>query len=444
MTTVTLDVDNVSPSFDYQVGGTTPASQSLRVGSTGGSVSFFATAAGGNWLSVSPTQGNTPATVTVAVNPQGVAVGTYSGTLTFTSNGVGNSPQTRNVTLTVRPAPTLSATPTALTFTYRTDAVSFPAAQSVSVSGVGGNLQYSAVANTAWITVNPATGTTPGAMTIGVNPTGLNPGRYNGQVTVTSSGGAATSTATVDVNLTVSAPLPTVTSILNGASYQGSSLAPGEIVALFGNFMGPATLTPLVLDGSGNVTTTISQVRVLFSGIPAPLLYVSATQVGAVVPYDMTGKLTASVWVEYLGVRSNAVPVNLATSAPGIFTANASGNGQGAILNQDYGANSSSNAAARGSVVMVYATGEGQTIPPGVDGRVNHDYKNLPKPVLAVTATVDGKPANVQYYGAAPDMVSGLMQVNVEIPATVSTGAVPIVITVGSASSQTGITVAVR
>jgi len=68
----------------------------------------------------------------------------------------------------------------------------------------------------------------------------------------------------------------------------------------------------------------------------------------------------------------------------------------------------------------------------------------LPRPIRAVTVLVDGQPAEVQYAGAAPGQVAGLMQVNVRIPAGVSTGEVPIEIQVGDAKSQPGMTIAVR
>ena len=67
-------------------------------------------------------------------------------------------------------------------------------------------------------------------------------------------------------------------------------------------------------------------------------------------------------------------------------------------------------------------------------------------PVLQpVTATVGGVPATVAYAGSAAGLVSGVMQVNLIIPATAPTGSsVPIVVSVGTANSQAGVTVAVQ
>jgi uncharacterized protein (TIGR03437 family) len=135
--------------------------------------------------------------------------------------------------------------------------------------------------------------------------------------------------------------------------------------------------------------------------------------------------------------------LKVADSAPGIFATDSSGRGQGAILNQDYSPNGASNAAARDSVVMIYATGEGQTNPPGVDGTLVG--ATLPQPIQKVTVTIGGKNAEVSYAGGAPGNVAGLLQVNAKVPADAATGGtVPVVVTIGGVSSQTTITMAVK
>jgi uncharacterized protein (TIGR03437 family) len=91
---------------------------------------------------------------------------------------------------------------------------------------------------------------------------------------------------------------------------------------------------------------------------------------------------------------------------------------------------------------MLFGEGGGQTDPPGVDGTVTGlIIANLTEPVQVQIGGVDAK---VDFAGAAPSLVSGVMQINVHIPTTVSSGNVPVVITVGGISSQAGVTVAVR
>src|SRR5207302_375365 len=149
-----------------------------------------------------------------------------------------------------------------------------------------------------------------------------------------------------------------------------------------------------------------------------------------------------------LGQSSNAIGVQISPTAPGIFTANASGTGPGAILNPDFSVNSPSNPAAKGSTVAVYMTGEGLTSPTQATGAVTPGTLPAPQvtpaPLLPVAVLVDGQPAGIAYAGEAPRLVAGVLQVNVQIPATARTGDLPLVISIGGTSSQTGVTVSVR
>ena len=211
--------------------------------------------------------------------------------------------------------------------------------------------------------------------------------------------------------------------VLNAASYAAGAVAPGELVTLFG-------------------TGFCADARVLFDGRAAPVVYAGLTQISAVVPYGVAGASAARVEVECRGARSGAVSLAVAASAPGIFTTDSSGQGQGAILNQDNTVNSAGNPAARGSVVQVFATGEGQTDPPGVDGKLASEP--LPKPLLPVSVTIGGVRAEVLYAGGAPNLIAGVFQVNARVPEGLAPGAQPVVLTVGAASSQPGVTVAVK
>ena len=91
-------------SFSYSVGAAAPASQSVNLTSLGAALTFTAaasTVSGSNWLSVSPSSGTTPATLSVSVNPTGIPSGIYQGAITVTPSGSGNQPLSFAVTLTV-------------------------------------------------------------------------------------------------------------------------------------------------------------------------------------------------------------------------------------------------------------------------------------------------------------------------------------------------------
>jgi uncharacterized protein (TIGR03437 family) len=317
----------------------------------------------------------------------------------------------------------------------------------VNVTSAADNVDFNITVTTSngsgWLSVTPQTGTTPARLNIGANPIGLSPGNYTGVVSVNSSA-AGNSPQRINVAFTVSAiSAPALTAFVNAASFQPGPAAPGMIFTIGGTAMGPATLTTLQLTPDRKVSTRLAETRILFDGIEAPLIYVSATQSSGVVPYAMTGRSMAKVQVEYRGVVSNTLDLRVADSFPGIFTANAQGNGQGAVLNQDGTVNSSSNPAARGSIVVVYATGEGQTRPAGEDGTVAGVPLKLP--ALPVTARIGGQPAVVEYAGSAPGLVSGAFQLNLRIGENVTPGPnLPVEFAVGTAASQFGVTVAVR
>jgi uncharacterized protein (TIGR03437 family) len=128
----------------------------------------------------------------------------------------------------------------------------------------------------------------------------------------------------------------------------------------------------------------------------------------------------------------------VADSAPALFTADGSGNGPGAILNENGSLNSASNPAARGSVVVLYRTGAGQTDPAGVDGLLV--VEALPQPMLPISVPIDGQAAQVLYASAAPGLVAGIVQVNIRVPAGIRSGAVPVMLHVGDGISQPGVT----
>ena len=232
--------------------------------------------------------------------------------------------------------------------------------------------------------------------------------------------------------------------VVNAASFLPGPVAPGEIVTIFGSRIGPATLTQLRLTPAGLVDNTLAETRVLFDGTRSPLIYVQAGQVSALAPYSLAGKGTTQLEVEFQGKRSAAVTLPVAQAAPGLFTLDSSGKGPGAILNGEDGTvNSASNAVARGSIAVLYATGEGQTEPPGVDGKPVTEP--LPKPRLPVSVRIGGLEAEVLYAGGAPGLVAGVLQVNVRVPHGVTPGnAVPVLLTVGNAPSQPAVTLAVK
>jgi uncharacterized protein (TIGR03437 family) len=235
-------------------------------------------------------------------------------------------------------------------------------------------------------------------------------------------------------------PKPTIAAIANVASYANGPVSPGEMVVIFGTGIGPTKLVSLQLDPQGRVATVLSGVQVLFDGIAAPLIYVSQAQTAVMVPYGASGKVT-QVQVVYAGASSDTFPKSVSATAPGIFSADASGKGQAAINNSDGSVNSSTNPASPGTYVTFYLTGEGQTDPPGSDGNIAAGTSNV---VLPVSVRIAGHLAQFLYSGSAPGNVNGFAQINVVIPADLPYGGnLPILVQIGSVSSQAELTIAV-
>jgi len=241
-------------------------------------------------------------------------------------------------------------------------------------------------------------------------------------------------------------PQPVVNAVTSGASYDTGAISPGELVAIWGTGLGPSAGAGLTLDSNGLVQTSLGGTQVFIDGNPAPLIYAGPGQVNAVVPYEVASSSTANVVVVYQGNPSAPFPIPIAATRPGIFTSSGTGTGQGAILNQDLSVNGAGHLAARGDWISIYATGEGTTTPPGVDGRLSaYNGAPLPKAQAACSATIGGQPANVNYCGEAPYFTAGVLQMNAQVPESINPGnSVSVTITVGGVISQANVTIAVQ
>jgi uncharacterized protein (TIGR03437 family) len=233
---------------------------------------------------------------------------------------------------------------------------------------------------------------------------------------------------------------PVVTGIVNAASYANDPLAPGEIVAIFGQKLGPKAITIGSFDANGMMGSQLGSTQVTFNGVPAPLVYTSSGAIAAIVPYEVAGADSLAVQVTYSGKVSAVQTVPAANTAPGVFSADSSGSGPGAILNADYSLNSPDHPASSGGVVVVYATGGGQTNPPAVTGAMTTRASSL---TGDVAVTVGGQPAEVLYAGNAGGEVAGAVQLNLRLPDGV-TGTVPVVVTIGGRDSQATTTVSIQ
>jgi uncharacterized protein (TIGR03437 family) len=425
-----------SVTFSVQTGSAPPPLQTVVFyGPITGTAFSASTTSGGPWLSVTPSPAPHPAAV-IAANPAGLKAGTYTGTVTLTSPDL-PLPALLPVTLVVWDTePVLTVAPTRVTFMLPLDGRATTTPQSQMIQVASGGVPLNFVTNAA-----PTLFTTPAAVPVPAIASNLL-SAYTYDFVVT----AGTQKVVVPVTTVVTtgpmAP-PFMGAVVNAASQLPGAVAPGEILTIYGFGAGPSNTAGFTLDPTSKVATALNGAQVLFDGRPAPMIYGSAWQANVIVPYEVAGHPTITMMLQFGGLTSAVWTIPVTTSAPAIFTLASNGLGPAAVLNQDNSVNSASNPAPPGSIVQIYATGEGQTSPPGVTGSVIGT--DLKTPVLAVKVTIGGQDAFVQYAGSAGDSVAGLFQVNAIVPPSVAPGpATPIIVSVGGVPSQSGTTIAVQ
>jgi uncharacterized protein (TIGR03437 family) len=229
-----------------------------------------------------------------------------------------------------------------------------------------------------------------------------------------------------------------ITAVTNAASNQVGLIAPGELITIYGSNLGPAGLVQFQLNQAGLVPTSVGGTSVFVNGAAAPVLYTSANQVGAVVPFGLSGS-NAQIVVTNQGQASSPSSGSVSAASPGLFLLNP---GQAVAVNQDGSINGPDHPAPSGTFLTVYLTGAGQTNPPGQDGAIGAVPLGLPN--FPVTVNIGGKSTTVQFAGAAPGIVQGVLQINLGVPTGLTPGAVPLVVAVGGANAQSGVNVYVK
>ena len=235
-------------------------------------------------------------------------------------------------------------------------------------------------------------------------------------------------------------------SVVNGASFRpaaepNSAIAPGAIVAIFGTDLASDTQVATVVP----LPTTLGDTSVTFNNIPAPLFFVSGTQINAQVPFELvTGAGTVSVQVKRGSETTEAQPIGIAAVSPGVFTLNQRGAGVGAILHaEDFQPVSESLPARPGEFLLIFCTGLGVVQPEVPSGNVAPGTLPLAETLSLPLVNIDGIPALVTFSGLAPGFV-GLYQVNAVVPqGGVAGAAVAVVITQNGIASNT-VTIAVQ
>jgi hypothetical protein len=201
--TAALSPSTTTLTYSANWGGPNPAPQTVQLTAGGGGSLAWTAVSNASWLSVAPAGGLTPANLQVSVNSSSLSGGTFNGTITLISLGATNSTQMISVSLTVvTPPPVIAPSPSSLSFVAAIGQPS-PPAQAVNIANGGyGSFSYTVATDSSWLSVSPASGSTPGSVNVSVNATGLAIGTYTGNVIVTASG-VANSPQSIPVTLQV-------------------------------------------------------------------------------------------------------------------------------------------------------------------------------------------------------------------------------------------------
>jgi uncharacterized protein (TIGR03437 family) len=275
---------------------------------------------------------------------------------------------------------------------------------------------YPANRTTSWLQLSQYSGTGPATVMVQASATGFEPGAYRATI-VFQSPNSVPQWVEVPV-MWINGPAgPTISSVGNALSFAPGA-SPGSLLAVYGSQLAgttqSATTLPLSLSMAG-VSATVN-------GWPAPLLYVSPTQLNLQVPFE------AGAGPAVLGINNNGqiggFLLQVAPTSPGIL-ADASGNVLGAAT------------AKAGAYATLYVTGFGDvspTIEAGVPVTNGTPAADDPLPLLPLSVSVGGAPALIQFSGVTPGVI-GLAQVNFLVPASLGTGVQKVVVTSGGVAS---------
>jgi uncharacterized protein (TIGR03437 family) len=211
----------------------------------------------------------------------------------------------------------------------------------------------------------------------------------------------------------------------------GNPISPGEFIAIYGSGLSTQTLT-----ATPPYTAALGGVSVSIGGFPAPMYLVSPAQINCLVPYEVNaGAGSVAITVTSGSARSNTITQSIAPTAPGVFSIDLTGTGDGAITHANNSLVNSGNPAVAGETLVVYLTGLGVLQSPIVDGQAPVP-EGTDSAVAVVQVQVDGVASpNVSYAGINP-VYPGLYQINFQVPPIPDQGEVPLLIVAGTAGTQ--------
>jgi len=225
----------------------------------------------------------------------------------------------------------------------------------------------------------------------------------------------------------------TITAVVNGASFVGGGVVPGEIATAFGTNL--TSSTGINLTSGLPLPATFLNDTLMVNNTPVALFAVDNVngqqQINFQVPWEVASGPNASFAIANNSTTSASISLPVLAAQPGIFNYSVGENTFGSILHANFQLANTANPAMPGETVLIYCTGLGAVDSPPTDGEPGDGQSTMATP----TVTIGGTNATVSFSGLAPDFV-GLYQVNVEVPKGLATGNQPVVIAQAGASSN--------
>jgi uncharacterized protein (TIGR03437 family) len=199
--------------------------------------------------------------------------------------------------------------------------------------------------------------------------------------------------------------------VVNAGSFAPftAQISPGEVITLFGSGFVSGTGS---FSASAPLPTSLGGVQVTINGALAPVYYVSASQIDAIVPYT-TNNSGALLSIQVLsgGAQSNIAMEYSGLTSPGAF----------AVTHANGSLVTTSSPATVGETLIAYACGLGPTSPVVAAGAVSSAAPVAnPVEIYVDDVNFNATPATVVYQGLAPGEPAGLYQVNFVVPAGLS------------------------
>jgi len=456
--------------FRVTAGGAQSSGQIVTVNTSAATPTSFQVAAttsdGSNWLIVNPTSGNSTGqsagTFNVSVNPSVLAAGIYTGTVSVSMSG---AIRAVNVTAIVLPPGSTAADPSAEFAAPLQAAGCSPKKLALIETGLVNNFAtpakwpatlivqlYDDCANAVSggaVVASFSNGDAPLSLRFdgqnGTYSATWQPGAVTAQMVVTFSATAGTfQAATAQLTGGIGSNQVLVPSLaLNGTLNNlnpvlGDPVAPGTIAQVYGTSLAATSSSPNVLP----VPTMFNGTFALVGAYPAPLYYLSDGQLSVQIPTELAAPQQYPIVVSVNNVLSVPNTISTVAAAPGVLSyldgaAPAVQDGAHTIAqhNADFSLVNASNPAKPGEYVILYLVGMGATNPNVPSGAPAPSSEPLARVVVQPTVTVDGQVVGIYYAGLTPGSV-GLYQITFQMPSSLSSNQVDLLVTQNGRSAN--------